>query len=225
LNNHSEIKTEYIEEWDWERAVSTGKSVERRFAHRNGIAHEGVHLWIVRTSGQEAEILFQHRAEDKEMYPGCFDITVGGHVPFGRHEKKIQKESSEELGISPEDDELINLGYYRYEEKLENFFHREFQAAFIMEDNRSLDQYVFADGEVDGLCAVKLTDLMRLMKEDFSFEIEIFENNILHNKYVTRMDFHPLLFSNSMKKYMEVVIQASLEIAASSAVTARMPAV
>ena len=49
------------------------------------------------------------------MYPDCLDIIVGSHVPYVK-EKKIQKESFEEISITPSEDELINLGYYRYEE-------------------------------------------------------------------------------------------------------------
>ena len=92
---------EMLEEWDWEAARPTGRAVRRRDAHRDGIPHEGVHLWVVRTAGGLPEVLFQRRAHGKEMYPDCLDITVGGHVPFGVHENKIQKESMEEIGLNP----------------------------------------------------------------------------------------------------------------------------
>ena len=174
------------------------QAVARNVAHKEGIAHEGVHLWVLRLK-EIPELLFQHRAKNKEMYPDCLDITVGGHVPFGIKEKKIQKESFEEIGIVPSDDELINLGYYRYEEITANLFHREFQHVFLCIDNRPLNQYTFTDGEVDGIFAVQLSDLELLMRKDFEFVAEGYENKGIIKKIISRKDFHPLLFAESMK--------------------------
>ena len=214
---------ELIEEWDWDKAVPTGRPVERRLAHKTGIAHEGVHLWIIRTMPQ-MELLFQHRAKDKEMYPDCLDITVGGHVPFGVADKKIQKESYEEVGISPSDNELIDLGCYRYEEKAAGLFHREFQSVYILIDNRPLDGYRFIDGEVDAIFAVRLDELKALLVTDTVINAECFENNRLGRKEISRKDFHPLLFTDPMKVYMRVLIRAAEEIALKKTVNAKMPA-
>ncbi|MBN2403094.1 MAG: NUDIX domain-containing protein [Spirochaetes bacterium] len=218
LNNN----IEYIEEWDWEKAVPAGRAVARHKAHKEGIAHEGVHLWVLRLT-DKPEILFQHRAKTKDMYPDCLDITVGGHVPFGIKENKIQKESFEEIGISPRNDELIDLGYYRYEEIADELYHREFQHVFLCVDNRPLNQYNFTDGEVDGIFAVRLKDLELLMQSDISFPIEGYEEKSLIEREVSRKDFHPLLFAESMKEYMKVIIQACKEIAVNGSVSTRMP--
>jgi len=213
---------ELIEEWDWENAAPTGKPVPRNVAHKKGIAHEGVHLWVLKLK-QTPELLFQHRAKFKEMYPDCLDITVGGHVPFGINANKIQKESFEEIGIIPSDDELIDLGYYKYEEITENLFHREFQQVFLCIDNRPLDQYKFTDGEVDGIFAVHINDLELLFQKDFEFKIEGFESSGRIEKFVSRKDFHPLLFSESMKVYMDVVIKAAKEVALHNKTNIKMP--
>jgi isopentenyldiphosphate isomerase len=222
-NNPNSI-VEIIEEWDWEKAVPTGRPVPRSVAHKEGIAHEGVHLWVLRLKNSP-ELLFQHRTKYKEMYPDCLDITVGGHVPFGMNVNKIQKESFEEIGISPLDEDLINLGYYRYEEITSNFFHREFQQVFLYIDNRPLNEYKFIDGEVDGIFAVRINDLELLLRKDFELHIEGFEGNIIINKKVSRKDFHPLLFAESMKAYMKVVIQAAIEVSLKNKTNLKMPCV
>jgi isopentenyl-diphosphate Delta-isomerase len=222
--NNSNNIVELIEEWDWEKAAPTGRHVARNVAHKEGIAHEGVHLWVLRLKNIP-ELLFQHRAKNKEMYPDCLDITVGGHVPYGVKEKKIQKESFEEIGINPSDDELINLGYYRYEEISDNLFHREFQQVFICIDNRPLSQYCFTDGEVDGIFAVSLNNLESLMQKDIEFTIEGFENKAVIKKTVSRKDFHPLLFAESMKAYMKVIIQAAAQLSLNNTTNAKMPGV
>lgn len=214
---------ELLEEWDWETARPTGREVRRGYAHKNGIAHEGVHLWVLRFSGEEPEILFQKRARIKEMYPNCLDITVGGHVTFGISEGKIQKEAREEIGIEPEESRLVDLGFFRYEEIDDKIFHREFQRVYLYVDERPLKQYDFKDGEVEGIYAVRLSDLARLMKEDFSFEIQGFDGESFIRERVSRKDFHPLLFAPSMEKYMEVLLQAIDELFRTGRVKSRMP--
>jgi len=218
-NPHDEM----IEEWDWERAQPTGRPVSRKAAHRGGIAHEGVHLWIMRTPASGPEILFQHRARTKELYPDCLDITVGGHVVYGHDDRKIQKESFEEIGIRPPDADLIDLGYYRYEEHADGLFHREFQRVYLLHDDRPLDGYVFRDGEVEGIFAVPLPTLEEIMSRDLTFEIEGFTGGRSVRRTVTRKDFHPLLFAPPMKVYMDVVFRAAHEYIETGRVAVRMP--
>lgn len=214
---------EMLEEWDWETARPTGRSVARGEAHRRGIPHEGVHLWVVRLGG-EPEVLFQRRAHIKEMYPDCLDITVGGHVPFGVHENKIQKEAMEEIGVAPSDSELIDLGYFRYEEVDGELFHREFQRVYLFADTRSLDGYHFNDGEVDGIYAVKLSDLERMMRGDHQFRVDGFDGRRIVSLLADRNAFHPLLFSPSMTGYMRIVIQAVKQLNTDGCVRVMMPA-
>lgn len=215
---------EVIEIWDWERAVPSGKSVLRGDAHRYGIAHEGVHLWIIRPTVSGCDVLFQERAAHKEQYPDCLDITVGGHVPFGTASNKIQKESMEEIGISPGDDEMIDLGCFRYEEKTESLFHREFQKVYLYETRRGLSEYHFMDGEVSGIYAVPLDKLETMMQQDISFSIEGFNGRDIITREVGRKDFHPLLFADSMNLYMKIVLTAIHQLIETGTVTVMMPA-
>ncbi len=202
----NEIGEEMLEEWDWQKACPTGKPVPRSRAHREGIAHEGVHLWVIRCSPGGTEVLFQHRAGHKENYPNCLDITVGGHVPFGKVTGKIQKEAFEEIGISPPDEDLVDLGVYRYEEQDENMFHREFQRVYLYFCEQPLEEYRFNDGEVDGIFAVPLESLERLLEGDITFEAAGFDGEKCLRRCLSRSDFHPLLFTEPMKVYMEVVM-------------------
>lgn len=214
---------ELLEEWDWTAARPTGRAVRRGEAHKNGVAHEGVHLWVLRFSGGEPEVLFQKRARIKEMHPNCLDITVGGHVTYGISEGKIQKEAREEIGIELEEHKLVDLGFFRYEEIDEKMFHREFQRVYLFVDERPLEQYGFNDGEVEGIYAVRLSDLERLMRENFFFEIEGFDGKVHIRETVSRKDFHPLLFASSMQKYMEVLLAAIDELFRTGSVQSKMP--
>ena len=214
---------ELLEIWDWEGAFPTGKAVSRSVSHRDGVPHEGVHLWVYRNTGTTVEVLFQHRALTKKMYPDCLDITVGGHVPFGLAEKKIQKEAEEEIGIIPEDKDLVDLGFFRYEERDETVFHREFQHVYLISDNRPLDSYSFRDGEVIGIYAVPLENLDRLMNEDHFFPVSGYDGASVFTKTVSRADFHPLLFSPIMKEYMDIVLQGIRAVSRGQSISRVLP--
>jgi len=213
-----------LEIWDWDRAVPTGKAVSREEAHRNGVPHEGVHLWILSTETGTPELLFQMRAPHKEHYPDCLDITVGGHVPWGLTEDKIQKESEEEIGIRPDDGDLVDLGYYRYEEKNEHLHHREFQRVYLLHDSRPLDEYRFNDNEVTGIYAVSIADMEGLFNSDREIPVRYFDGIRVCEATKRRKDFHPQLFDASMKPYMDVVIFACGELTLTGRVSVTMPA-
>ncbi len=216
---------ELLEVWDWKTGKPTGRSAERRVSHRDGIPHEGVHLWVMRKSGPVTEVLFQQRADNKDLYPGCLDITVGGHVPFGVKEKKIEKEAYEEIGIVPDERDLIDLGYFRYEERNDVHFHREFQRVYLLEDNRELDRYRFTDGEVTGIYAVPMDKLEELFACDIRFEIDGYNGKKKLKRIVTRGDFHPLLLAPSMKVYIDVLFQGIKDYFSTGRVKRSMPGV
>jgi isopentenyldiphosphate isomerase len=184
-----------------------------------------VHLWIIRGIGPSLpEILFQERASHKAQYPDCLDITVGGHVPFGVKEGKIQKEAVEEIGICPLESELTYLGLYRYEERNSVLFHREFQRVYLLRRDAGLDTYRFVDGEVTGIYAVPLEYVVRLLGADEPRVIDGYNGKEMVSREVSRSDFHPLLFEPSMREYMATVISATRELFETGAVRSRMPA-
>ncbi len=213
---------EIIEEWDWSNARPTGRQVSRKEAHMRGIPHEGVHLWIITTERKIPEILFQHRAPHKEQYPNCLDITVGGHVPFGLATGKIQKESQEEIGISPHDSELVDLGLFRYEEISSNLFHREFQQVYLLFNNRPLDEYRFNDREVAGIYAIPLKEFEEIFVRDREIQSRGFNGKNIIAMTTKKDGFHPQLFDRSMKEYMNTLFKAIHEYLECGAVHTRM---
>ncbi len=69
----------------------------RKEIHEKGLLHREIHVWFITPKG---EIIFQHRAKDKDTYPDLLDATVGGHVEMeDNYEKTALKEMEEETGI------------------------------------------------------------------------------------------------------------------------------
>ena len=64
-----------------------------------------VHLHVFNASG---ELFLQHRAETKDVQPGRWDTSVGGHVDFGESiHDALKREASEELGLVDINSELL----------------------------------------------------------------------------------------------------------------------
>lgn len=73
-------------------------SATRKECHSGSfLLHPVVHLHVFNTKG---ELYLQKRAENKDVQPGKWDTSVGGHVDFGEEvETALLREVGEELGI------------------------------------------------------------------------------------------------------------------------------
>jgi isopentenyldiphosphate isomerase len=79
----------------------------RDIIHQNGLLHGEVHIWCITPDN---ELIFQHRAKDKDTYPDLLDATAGGHVDLGEtYEESAIKELKEETGIDAVIDDLVFL--------------------------------------------------------------------------------------------------------------------
>lgn len=99
-----------------EHGIPTGKTVERTFAHEQGILHRTAHVWIVRENKGRIQVLLQKRSEEKDSYPGCYDISSAGHIPAGvDFLPSAVRELKEELGVSVMQKALVYCGQRRFE--------------------------------------------------------------------------------------------------------------
>lgn len=79
----------------------------RETIHRKGLLHREAHVWFYTPRG---ELIFQHRAKDKDTSPDLLDTTVGGHVEIGAdYLGTALKEVSEETGLILKPDDLTSL--------------------------------------------------------------------------------------------------------------------
>lgn len=107
-----------------ENGIPTGKSEERTFVHRNGLLHRTAHLWLFRRHISGVQLLLQKRSDNKDSYPGCWDISSAGHIPAGEDWlPSALRELHEELGVSARPEELIFCGVRRF--SFDGDFHGE----------------------------------------------------------------------------------------------------
>ncbi|MBO6047511.1 MAG: NUDIX domain-containing protein [Erysipelotrichaceae bacterium] len=107
-----------------EDGSKTGIIRERTVAHRDGSLHGTVHVWCMRQNNDGVELLLQKRAEDKDSYPGCYDISSAGHIMAGDSDDiTALREVQEELGLMITPDDLVRLGTIRTSSS--NIFHHK----------------------------------------------------------------------------------------------------
>lgn len=105
---------EYLDIVD-ENGVPTGKIAERTAAHKQGLRHRTSHVWILRERAGKVEVLLQKRSQNKDSFPGCYDISSAGHIPAGvDFIPSALRELKEELGCSVSENELIYCGQRRF---------------------------------------------------------------------------------------------------------------
>lgn len=88
------------------------RQASRAEMRRDRLLHRAVYI-IVRDSG--GRVFVHQRTRTKDVYPGYWDVTVGGVVEAGEdYLAAARRELREEIGITPE--RLEPLGPVRYED-------------------------------------------------------------------------------------------------------------
>ena len=134
----------------------TGETVERTFAHANGIWLRNSHVWLLREKNGKVQILLQKRVMTKDSFPGCYDISSAGHIPAGDdYEISALRELKEELGIDAEADALINCGnrIIIWDDNFngEPYHDRQISRIFAMWTDLDEDDFTLQPEEVDSV--------------------------------------------------------------------------
>lgn len=135
----------------------TGETVDREYAHSNGVWHRTAHVWLVREKDGALQILLQKRAETKKSYPGCYDISSAGHIPAGiDYKTSAIRELKEELGIDAEESELLFCADRIIAADAvfsgKPFLDRQYSRVFILRRDLPEREIVVQPEEVDSVC-------------------------------------------------------------------------
>jgi isopentenyldiphosphate isomerase len=138
----------------------------RKEIHEKGLLHREIHVWFITPKG---EIIFQHRAKDKDTYPDLLDATVGGHVEIGdNYEKTALKEMEEETGVhgNPQDIHLMKKFLKRSEDKVTGMINNTIRAQYAYVYPGKVDDLRVEEGKALGFEAWPIDQLSRLSDED-----------------------------------------------------------
>jgi isopentenyldiphosphate isomerase len=139
-----------------------GKTVPRSEAHRLGLLHKTVHIWVASPAG---DLLLQKRAMAKESHPGLWDISAAGHITAGDSSVRAAvRELEEEIGIIAAERDLRFLFALnqRFDDPEHEFFDREITDVYLL--RREIDPAAIRidTGEVE---AVRLISVNAFRKE------------------------------------------------------------
>lgn len=128
-------------------------SAQRTEVHGNPtLIHPVVHCLVEDDQGR---LLLQHRSLKKDVQPGRWDTSVGGHVAFGESiDAAVVREIDEELGVTVRRDALLSL--YRYvmrseiETELVHTFAWRSNGPFRVEAGEASELRFFTPAEIEG---------------------------------------------------------------------------
>lgn len=144
-------KTEILEVLN-ENGVNTGRPETRENIHKQGLWHRAI---IVALVNNENKILIQKRAQTKEKFPGLWDLSVAGHVPFGHDSVSCAaSEVMEEIGtMLPKGVEVKNFRFMTSFRNIlsisDKFIENQFYDFFIYNIDIPLDQFHLQEDEVE----------------------------------------------------------------------------
>lgn len=134
--------------------------------------HPVVHLHLFNEQG---ELFLQKRAMSKEIQPGKWDTSVGGHIAFNeRLEDALLRESKEEIGIQPK--QVMLLQKYIWETNVERELVYSFSA--ISSELPVIDQEELEEGKFWKIKDIEKQFEHGLFTENFKKEFEFIKQNL-----------------------------------------------
>lgn len=132
--------------------------ISRKEAHRSpGKIYRTIFVLVKNNKG---EMLLQKRSATKDLYPNCWDLSVGGHVNYQKtYEETAVKELEEELGIKTSEKKLIYKGEVLVKLPVSNEYFHVFE--YLLEPT---DKIRLAKEEITDSMWMKIEDLKESMK-------------------------------------------------------------
>ena len=148
----------------------TGFVVDREMAHRCGIQHRTSHVWLLRKTEDCVQVLLQKRSEQKDSYPGCYDISSAGHIPAGaEYITSALRELEEELGYTALESELVYCGQRRFSFREtfhgKPFFDRQVSNIYALWTDKDSEEFVLQSAEVSEVRWFKYEDCIKAVAE------------------------------------------------------------
>ena len=138
---------EYVDILDEVTGVVIGETISKKEAHKSGVWHGSVHIWII--SEDKKRILLQKRCADKDLFPNMWDISVGGHISAGEDSLiSAKRELSEELGLNPEEFDFLYVDRIKEKFEYEDILSNEFVTIYKIISDVNIDNLNLQKEEV-----------------------------------------------------------------------------
>ncbi len=148
-----------------ETGEPTGQVALKSEAHKKGLWHNTIHLWLFTKKG---EILLQQRSHKKSIYPLLWDVSAAGHIDAGESFTNATiRETKEELGLDLNTNDLKKIGVHKHLSTYANgtIQDNEFHQVFVAELKVKIEKLVPQDDEVEAIKLVSFKEFRSLLED------------------------------------------------------------
>lgn len=154
-----------------EDGTPSGVLKPRSLVHKDGDLHGASHVWVFRRVDDRMELLLQKRSDDKDSFPGDYDISAAGHLDPG--ESFLQgavRELGEELGIQAGPESLQYLDTIRIDAvdhfHGEIFHNREIMYIYLYELIPGDQEIIYQESEISGIMWMEAETMCRMAADN-----------------------------------------------------------
>lgn len=147
------------------------RKATREEIHKKGLLHREIHVWFYTA---KREIIFQHRAKDKDTFPDLLDATVGGHIEMEQdYEDAAIKEVEEETGIKVDIKDLHFIQTIRSEahDPVTKMTNNVIRAIYAYRYEGKFENLKVEEEEALGFEAWPIAKLLHISEEDRKYFI------------------------------------------------------
>ncbi len=149
-----------------EKGELTGNVVPKCQAHKEGLLHASVHVWIC---DDRDRVLLQKRASGKPIYPNLWDVSVAGHLSTGDTPiEAAVREVFEEVGLTIDVSQL-KLIQKRLSRKqpTADILDNELHYIFLCNIGEAPLELVLQSEEVEEVSWVNFVDFSKTITSDY----------------------------------------------------------
>ena len=132
-----------------------GRATRARCHDGSKLLHPVVHVHVFNSQGK---LLLQKRSLTKDIQPGKWDTSVGGHIQAGEAlEDAVEREVLEEIGIAVDPARLRTIDRYVFESEIEREYVYSFACThdgpFLIQEEEIDEVCFLGSAEIDALIA------------------------------------------------------------------------
>lgn len=143
----------------------TGKTASREEAHKEGLWHKAVVVFIINSRN---EILLQKRSANKKLWPNMWDITAGGHVLKGEFGyQAVIRETKEEIGVNINPQDLLFIGSTLSINKKDDIINKHLNEYYIVHKDVNIKDITLDLNEVSDIKYISKEELLKRIANNY----------------------------------------------------------
>ena len=165
--------------------TSAGFSADRDHVHTEGLWHAECRVWVVNNDNM---ILLQRRAFTKDVNPGMWSVSGGGHIDAG--ESPVVgtiRELEEEIGIKFKESDMKLLDIVKLPESLPGWINNAFYYIYVVHTDKHVSYFSVQPEEVEEVKYFSLSEVENMVNNEEEIDIDSSEFDLIKN-YINKKE-------------------------------------